>query len=426
MHFIWLSTLLVSVVGVLIGRRLAPSLGLVDSPDDRKKHVGSIPLVGGIAIFAAICVSLVVSGEYIVHLPFLAAAALIVATGVWDDVRGVSPYVRLAIQTIAVAILAVWGGRYLHDLGNLLPGGEPLGLGRYGIPFTIFAGVALINAFNMTDGLDGLCGSLTLAALFGALTMAASAGTHHYEVRLLMILSSAIVGFLLFNFPFPGRKQASAFLGDAGSYLLGLSVLYSVILLSQGEDRAMPPVSALWFCLLPLLDMGGISIRRLMRRKSPFKADREHLHHIFTLAKFSTAATTGALAAVALLGVLVGTTLTFAGMPEGLSLLLFLGVAGLYLWHLMRTWKRLRFLKRSIDRRNFDRRGGVLQSLSRLTERHHAEPPPVEGANDPVFERRSGQDRRTRKHDEAKPESVPPPGAARSSTGSGVQAPPGN
>ena len=426
MHFIWMSTLLVSIVGVLIGRRLAPSLGLVDAPNERKKHVGTIPLVGGIAIFAAICVALVLSGEYIVHLPFLAAAALIVATGVWDDVRGVSPYLRLAIQMVAVGILAVWGHRYVADLGYLLPGDEPLRLGRYAIPFTIFGGVALINAFNMTDGLDGLCGSLTLAALFGALTMAASVGTHHYEVRFLVIVSAAIAGFLIFNFPFPGRAQASAFLGDAGSYLLGLSVLYVVILLSQGDDRAMPPVSALWFCLLPLLDMGGISIRRLMRRKSPFKADREHLHHIFTLAKFSAAATTGALAAVALLGVLVGTTLVFAGIPEGVSFLLFLGVAGLYLWHLIRTWKRLRFLKRSIDRRVFDRRAGVLEALSRLTGRQHSDVP-VEGANDPVFERRSGGDRRARTREEEATETLAQRNARQQSTRtSGAQAPPGS
>ena len=348
---IWLGALLVSVAGVAAGRQLAPRLGLVDTPNDRKKHVGSIPLVGGIAIFAGVTVALVWSGEYMAHLPYLAAGALIVATGVWDDVRGVSPYVRLAIQALAVAILSFWGNRYISDLGHILPGGEALQLGRYGIPFTIFAGVALINAFNMTDGLDGLCGSLTLAALFGVLTMAASVGTHHYEVRLLLVLAGAIVGFLLFNFPFPGRKQASAFLGDAGSYFLGFSVLYAVILLSQGQNRAMPPVSALWFCLLPLLDMGGISIRRVLKRRSPFQADREHLHHIFTLAKFSAAATTGAMALVALLGVMVGTTLAFAGVSESLMLVLFLGTAALYLWRLIYTWKSLLFLRRSIDRR---------------------------------------------------------------------------
>jgi UDP-GlcNAc:undecaprenyl-phosphate GlcNAc-1-phosphate transferase len=390
------------VVAVFVGLRLAPQLGLVDLPTNRKKHVGSVPLVGGIAIYAGLCVALVLSGQYVNHTAFLVASALIVATGVWDDVRGVSPYVRLVLQAVSVWLIAEWGGRHIADLGHLAPDGSVLSLGRFGVAFTVFAGVALINAFNMTDGLDGLCASMALAALFGGLVMAASVGSHYFEVRFLSVLGAAIVGFMLFNFPFPGRGQASAFLGDAGSYLLGLSVLYSVILLTQGDNRAMPPVSALWFCLLPLLDMGGISIRRVMRRRSPFAADREHLHHVFTLAKFSPAATTGAMAAIALIGVLVGTTLVFGNIPELFQFGLFVSLAGLYLWHLLHTWKQLRFLSRSIDRRVLDRRSRTEQELRRETDRPGGAGD-YEGANDPVFERRSGEDRRGRRRDDAAP-----------------------
>jgi UDP-GlcNAc:undecaprenyl-phosphate GlcNAc-1-phosphate transferase len=389
----WLGALVVTALAVVVGQKLAPRLGLVDLPDSRKKHIGSVPLVGGIAIYAGICVALVLSGQYINHLPFLAAGALIVATGVWDDIRGVSPYIRLVLQAVSVWLIAGWGGRYIADLGHLMPDGSVLSLGWLGVAFTVFAGVALINAFNMTDGLDGLCASLALAALFGGMVMAASVGSHYFEVRFLSVLGAAVVGFLMFNFPFPGRGQASAFLGDAGSYLLGLSVLYSVILLTQGDNRAMPPVSALWFCLLPLLDMGGISIRRVMQRRSPFAADREHLHHVFTLARFSPAATTGAMAAVALVGVLVGTTMVFGNIPELAQFAIFVSLAGLYLWHLIRTWKQLRFLSRSIDRRVFDRRSQTAQDLPRASDRR-ARPVAFEGANDPVFERRSGRDRR--------------------------------
>jgi UDP-GlcNAc:undecaprenyl-phosphate GlcNAc-1-phosphate transferase len=400
LHLAWLLALAVTVLAVFVGLRLAPQLGLVDLPDSRKKHTGSVPLVGGIAIYAGISVALVLSGQYINHMPFLAAGALIVATGVWDDIRGVSPYIRLALQAISVWLIAGWGGRYIADLGHLMPDGSVLSLGWLGIAFTVFAGVALINAFNMTDGLDGLCASLTLAALFGGMVMAASLGSHYFEVRFLSVLGAAVVGFLLFNFPFPGRGQASAFLGDAGSYLLGLSVLYSVILLTQGDNRAMPPVSALWFCLLPLLDMGGISIRRVMRRRSPFAADREHLHHVFTLAKFSPAATTGSMAAIALIGVLVGTTMVFGNIPELIQFGLFASLAGLYLWHLLHTWKQLRFLSRSIDRRVLDRRTPTAQEFRRATD-GHGRAEDFEGANDPIFERRTGDDRRTRRRDDA-------------------------
>jgi UDP-GlcNAc:undecaprenyl-phosphate GlcNAc-1-phosphate transferase len=269
-----------------------------------------------------------------------------------------------------------------------MPDGSLLELGRFGIPFTIIAGVGLINAFNMTDGLDGLCGSLALAALMGALAMAASVGSYHAEVRFLLILSATVVGFLLFNFPFPWKARASAFLGDAGSYLLGLSILYVVTRLTQGQNPAMPPVSALWFCLLPLLDMGGISIRRIMRRRSPFNADREHLHHVFTLAKFSPTETTGAMAVIALVGVAIGTMFVFVSIPERELFLLFLGIAGLYLWFIMRAWRLLRFLSRSIDRRMRNEGPGTMMA----DRRNKAV---IESANDQFYERRSGERRRS-------------------------------
>ncbi len=393
LHLAWLGALAVTAFSIFAGRMFAPRFGLVDSPDERKKHVGEIPLIGGIAIFIGVTGALLVSGQYADHLPYLTAAFLIVATGVWDDFRGVSPYVRLAIQALSIGIIAVLGGHYLTNLGHITPDGSLLELGWFGIPFTIIAGVGLINAFNMTDGLDGLCGSLALAALVGALAMAASVGTYHVEVRFLLILSAAVAGFLLFNFPFPGKGKASVFLGDAGSYLLGLSILYVVVRLTRGQHPAMPPVSALWFCLLPLLDMGGIMTRRIMRRRSPFNADREHLHHVFTLAKFSATETTGAMALIALFGVAIGTMFVFVSVPERDLFLLFAGLAGLYLWMIMRAWRVLRFLSRSIDRRSRDVGPGP-----KMTDRRTKVI--VEGANDQFYERRSGEDRRHTRDEE--------------------------
>ena len=228
------------------------------------------------------------------------------------------------------------------------------------------------------------------------------------------------------QFPVSWPQTGQRFPGDAGSYFLGFSVLYAVILLSQGQNRAMPPVSALWFCLLPLLDMGGISIRRVLKRRSPFQADREHLHHIFTLAKFSAAATTGAMALVALLGVMVGTTLAFAGVSESIMLVLFLGTAALYLWRLIYTWKSLLFLRRSIDRRFqvADRRTRDQGALPRITDRRDTGVT-VEGANDPEFERRAGRDRRARAVVTNTEKSIARGAAPRPKDSAGLTAPPG-
>jgi UDP-GlcNAc:undecaprenyl-phosphate GlcNAc-1-phosphate transferase len=224
-------------------------------------------------------------------------------------------------------------------------------LGQLAIPFSVVAGVGLINAFNMTDGLDGLCGSLALVAIGGVIVMAIANGASHSDILFLTLFAGSIGGFLLFTFRCPGRSQAKVCLGDAGSYLLGFTVLYAVIRFSQGDNRVMPPVSALWFCLLPLLDMGGISVRRILRGLSPFSADREHLHHVFTLAKFSVTATVTMMTAIAIIGVLLSTTFAYLQIAEHYMMAAFALVALLYLWSILRTWKELRFLMRSIDRR---------------------------------------------------------------------------
>ena len=382
-HLAWLGAFAVTVIVIAIGRRVAPRIGLVDSPDERKKHIGDVPLIGGIGIFIGITTVLLISGQYVHHLPYIAAAFLLVSTGTWDDVKGLSPYLRLGVQALAVAVIAVLGDAQIRNLGYIAPDGGLLELGRYSIPFTIVAGVGLINAFNMCDGLDGLCGSLALAALVGILAMAASMGTHHVEVRFLLVVSACVAAFLLFNFPFPGRSRALAFLGDAGSYLIGLSILYSVIRLTQKPEPPMPPVAALWFCLLPLLDMGGIMFRRLMRRRSPFNPDREHLHHVFALARFSPAETTGAMAMFALTGVAVGSMLATQSVPDLVLMTMFLGVAGVYLWFIVRSWQKLRFLNRSIDRRRRSAGQGPV-----IADRRRRVVPEV--ANDDFFERRKG------------------------------------
>ena len=146
-----LLTLSVTVILVEVARRLAPSVGLIDSPNERKVHEGDIPLVGGIAIFAGIVLVLAFKGSLADHWAFFLAAGLLVATGIWDDRFGVSPHPRLVMQCLAVLIIAVPGKGYISDLGTILPILGTLSLGWMTIPFTVFAGVGLINAFNKTE-----------------------------------------------------------------------------------------------------------------------------------------------------------------------------------------------------------------------------------------------------------------------------------
>ena len=383
---ITLLTLSVTVIFVELARRLAPSVGLIDSPNERKVHDGDIPLVGGIAIFAGILLVLAFKGSLADHWAFFLAAGLLVATGMWDDMFGVSPHPRLIMQSLAVLIIAVPGKGYISDLGTILPILGTLSLGWFTIPFTVFAGVGLINAFNMSDGVDGLCGTLTLVALTG-LGIAAGVAGRETELMLILALAGGVLGFLMFNVRLPQRKRAVVFLGDAGSYLMGLSVIYLAMRLTQGQERAINPVTALWFCMLPIFDIVGMILRRVRRGQSPFNADREHLHHVFLLAKFSVTATWLALTIVATAGMIIGLTGYYAGISESVmfALFVFLGLA--YYVMLMRTWKVLRFFRRSINRRKMakiDRRVGEQRRVKDIGFF-------VDGVR---VERRSGADRR--------------------------------
>lgn len=385
--------LAITVILVQVARRVAPAVGLVDTPTARKSHNGDIPLVGGIAIFGALFAFMAFGGLFQDHAAFLAAATLLVTVGVLDDVFGISPPVRLAVQAAAMLIITVVGGVYLADLGSIVPAVGTLHLGWMAIPFTVFAGVGAINAFNLSDGVDGLCGTLTLVALVG-LGIAAGVGGAFSELPLILTLIGGIVGFLIFNVRLPKRQQASVFLGDAGSYLLGLSVLYLAVRLSQGPDRAIQPVTALWFCMLPLLDTIGVMLRRLRRGHSPLSPDREHIHHVFLLAKFSVTATWIGLTLVAITGVAFGLLGLFAGVPESVMFASFLVLSVAYYGMFTRVWKALTFLSRSINRRamaKMDRRIG--EDRRQRSEVYYVDGIPKERRSG--YERRkSGRDRR--------------------------------
>ncbi|MGI9202190.1 MAG: UDP-N-acetylglucosamine--undecaprenyl-phosphate N-acetylglucosaminephosphotransferase [Woeseiaceae bacterium] len=391
-----LLALSVTVILVEVARRLAPSVGLIDSPNERKVHEGDIPLVGGIAIFAGIVLVLTFKGSLADHWAFFLAAGLLVATGMWDDRFGVAPHPRLIIQGLAVLIIAVPGKGYISDLGTILPILGTLSLGWMTIPFTVFAGVGLINAFNMSDGVDGLCGTLTLVALTG-LGIAAGMAGRETELMLILALAGAVLGFLMFNVRLPQRKRALVFLGDAGSYLMGLSVIYLAMRLTQGQDRAINPVTALWFCMLPIFDIIGMILRRVRRGQSPFSADREHLHHVFLLAKFSVTATWMALTVVATSGMIIGLTGYYAGVSESIMFALFLVLGAAYYVMLMRSWKVLRFLSRSINRRKVAKVDRRVDGQRRIKDIGFF----VDGVR---VERRSGSDRRqgngSRRNDE--------------------------
>jgi len=337
---------------------LAKVVGLVDIPNARKQHSGKVPLIGGLAVFIAVFAAMVVSDfvrpDDLVPENFGAfylAGMFLVMAGMVDDFIDLSPVKKLAAQTVA-ALTMIFGARILlGDLGALGNNGELLTLGFLAVPFTLIAAVGVINAFNMSDGLDGLAGTLALVSLVGFMIATAAFGNGQ-DSRHLAILVAAVIGFLLFNFRLPGRPGAVVFLGDSGSMFLGFALAWFAVKFSQGEDRVIAPAAALWFILVPLFDAVAMTARRILRRKPPFGADREHLHHIFLLAGFTVSETVIILGSIALLGVCVGLAGTYFQVPDYILASAFLGSGLLYLWMIMHSWSVMRFLRYSICRRD--------------------------------------------------------------------------
>lgn len=338
---------------VLILRPVARRIGLLDIPNARSSHQKPTPLVGGLAIFLAILLgSLAAAASGILPLnrytlSFFGGGLMLVIVGVIDDARDLSASLRFAVQIAASLIMIFGGGVVLTDLGRMQPNGELLELGFLAIPFTVFATLGVINALNMSDGVDGLSGSLALISLTGLMIVSAVNGGPADTVVLAM-MAAAIVSFLLFNLRLPGRSRAAVFMGDAGSMFLGYALTWFTISLSQGEQRAIVPAAALWFLMLPLFDTVTMMLRRLAKRRSPFSADREHVHHVFLMAGFTVNETVIIMAAAALIGVGIGLLCLDLRAPEFTIAGFFVICGILYFWMMLRSWKVMRFIERSI------------------------------------------------------------------------------
>lgn len=300
----------------------AESIGLVDRPDERKRHVGNIPLIGGLSAFFGVIVSMCFEGQSLLFTnALLGTGAVLALTGALDDRFDLSVRTRLVIQTGAVLTMIYTTGVYVHTLGRLF--GHDLELGAAGIPLTLVAVVGLLNAFNMMDGIDGLAGMLTLVSI-GAINVF-QGFSQWQSCILLLLLAAALIPDLAANLELVGRK---VFLGDAGSVMIGYFLAWTLIQLSQQPQPHLSTVDVLWCVALPVLDTLAVMIRRLSKGKSPFKPDRGHIHHILLNAGFSAHTALVMLVGLAMALVFMG-TLT-RNLAPGSNLLTFAALTLIY------------------------------------------------------------------------------------------------
>ena len=292
------------MLGVLFLVDKAAPLGLIDKPDSRKRHDGDIPAVGGLAIYLSVVAGVLIAGfDISVYTPLM-VAGLLVVTGLLDDRFGLSARLRLPIQGLAAVFMMHFGGIGIETIGGVW-GVQPIvftGLTVGG--FTVMCTVGVINSINMLDGIDGLSGTIISITFIPLVFLSWGAGETGLVVLLISFLSSILV-FLYFNARV-FRVTAKVFLGDTGSMLLGFILVWTLITLTQGPNAVLSPTAAGWIFGLPLVDTVSVMVGRLLKKRSPFDADRTHLHYKLLDAGLSVNRTVVILMSIHLLFVIVG------------------------------------------------------------------------------------------------------------------------
>ena len=218
-----------------------------------------------------------------------------------DDLWGLKAITKLFFQTICVAGLIFVSDTYITTLGNLIGTGE-ITLGIFGIPFTIFCVVGMMNAFNMIDGINGLCASLCLVC-FVAIIYLLSANNITNPFLLILPVGS-IVGFLMYNLGILGNR--TVFLGDNGSNALGFLSAWVLIYFSNIENSLMQPVTALWLVAIPFIDAVGVIFSRILKKLKVLNSHRDHIHHKLLSQSLSPEAVFSILISISGLLALVG------------------------------------------------------------------------------------------------------------------------
>ena len=303
---------------------------LVDIPDrSRKFHKRPTPLTGGIGILVA----LLISGKLYIDLnnltgyvpeftfQLMVVSIPLLVLFLFDDFKGLRPLFRILIQIFLSTYLIISTGIYLESLGDLFGFGD-INLGFFSIPVTIFCVVGIMNAFNMMDGINGLCSGCAMLAL---VFIGFYSGLI-YDSMLVLIIGS-MIGFVLFNLGIFGKKR-EVFLGDSGSNLVGFWVAWVAIYASQSQIYSIEPITVVWFVAIPLLDCIGLIFSRISKGKSWSTAGRDHIHHKL-MKKFTSKRTLFLILLITLITGLLGICIEIY-LSSYVSTVLFLMYAILY------------------------------------------------------------------------------------------------
>lgn len=335
---------------LFLARKAAFKIGLVDKPDVRKKHQGHIPLVGGVSIYLALWILYLLQADLLPHFfLYMVCSTVLLVVGIIDDRFDLPVLPRIVLQT-CVATVMMFAGLSISSLGNIFSSDEVF-LGSFSYVVTLFAVWGSINAFNMVDGMDGLLSGLSFVTL-SALVIVFYLGGSNELARWSLCFLAATLPYTLLNSDMFFGKKFKVFMGDAGSTLIGLSVIWLLLLATQGERRVIQPVTALWLIAVPLMDMVAVMMRRLARGGNPFKADREHLHHVLLRSGFTQNQTLAVIVAIATLFATAGIICERNNISESIMLSVFLLIFSGYVTVIISMARVLAWFRRplTVDR----------------------------------------------------------------------------
>jgi UDP-GlcNAc:undecaprenyl-phosphate GlcNAc-1-phosphate transferase len=276
----------VAVAATPIAALVARRLRIVDEPGPLKVHTDPVPYLGGVAVFVALAVPVAVARPVL-----LIPLGLSLALGLADDRNAPSPAARLTLE-VAIGLVAGW----------LVPAPGPLGT-----VITAALVVALLNAVNLLDGLDGLAAGVTVVSAVGfALVLEGDSRV------LAMALAGSLAGFLVWN-----RPPARIYLGDAGSYLIGTALAILLAASFDEGDSVAVGIGAALFVAVPVADTAVAIARRLRTGRALFAGDRGHVYDQLVDKGWGSAS--AVIACIAVQGLLVGLGVAIGNLPAAIA-----------------------------------------------------------------------------------------------------------
>ena len=287
--FTLMISVLLSSIFVPIFRKFALAKDIIAVPSIRRSHTNKIPVLGGVSIYFVLFFTILVVSQYLILIIeierfiqlyyFGFAASILFSVGLIDDVYGLKPRIKLFFQLLASYVLICITDNLIIDSMYGLFGIfklQPI----ISCPLTIFIFIVFVNMLNLIDGIDGLASGISIVALafFGIISFLSNNNVS-------LILSIAGLGSLLPFFYYNVYSDKKIFLGDNGSLLLGILLIYLTLdflsfdntgILLIGNNKILLLMSLFSY---PLIDTMRIFIVRILRKKSPFSADKNHIHH---------------------------------------------------------------------------------------------------------------------------------------------------